>query len=563
VVEDFERCYRAVQSRDRRFDGWFYVAVTTTGIYCRPSCPAVTPKRPLVSFYPSAAACQADGYRACRRCRPDATPGSPEWNGRADVVARAMRLIADGVVDREGVAGLARLLGYSARHLHRQLSAELGAGPIALARSQRAHTARLLLETTDLPCGDVAFAAGFSSIRQFNDTIAAIFELTPSGLRRSRPRASRPAARGSPGEIRLRLPFRAPMATSDLFLFLAARAVAGVEQWDGRRYLRTMSLPSGAGVIALAEGGDHVDCRLWLSDLRDLATAVQRARRLLDLDADPVAVAEQLGADPLLAAGVEAAPGRRIPGTVDGAELALRAVLGQQVTVAAGCRLASHLAARCGRELAATNPGVLGTWASVGVEEAGAGAGRSSAGGRGGRPVPVSAGGGRSQGRGAPATVRRGGRPVPASASGGGRDTDPVTALRQSAPAPTRLFPDPSDIAGLDPATLGMPLARGRALVGLAAALAEGRIVIDPGVDRALLERQLIAQPGVGPWTAAYIALRGLGDPDAFLAEDLGVRRALAAAGAPSSPAAARRRAERWRPWRGYALQYLWAEPAG
>jgi AraC family transcriptional regulator of adaptative response / DNA-3-methyladenine glycosylase II len=493
VVDDFERCWRAVHSRDRRFDGWFYTAVATTGIYCRPSCPAVTPKRVNVAFYPTAAACQAAGFRACRRCRPDASPGSPQWNSRADVVGRAMRLIADGVVDRDGVAGLARALGYSPRHLHRQLADELGAGPIALARAQRAHTARLLLETTDLDCTDIAFAAGFGSVRQFNDTVAAVFGMAPTNLRRTRPRDSRPATPGGPslGEIRLRLPYRAPLAAGELFAFLGARAVAGVERWDGQEYRRTVALPHGGAVMALAEGPDHVVCRLWLADLRDLAAAVERARRLLDLDADPVAVADQLGEDPLLAAAVAAVPGRRIPGSVDGAELALRAVLGQQVTVAGGRRLASQLTARWGRNLADL----------------------------------------------------------------GGVATPPG----RGDPSPARLFPQPSAIAALDPSTLGMPRARGRALVTLAGALADGRLVLDAGADREEVARQLTALPGIGPWTVAYVALRALGDPDAFLASDLGVRRALTGAGLPAGPGAAARRAERWRPWRGYALQYLWA----
>ncbi len=507
MVDDFERCYRALQSRDPRFDGWFYTAVTTTGIYCRPSCPAMTPKRANVCFYPSAAACQAGGFRACRRCRPDATPGSPQWNARADVVGRAMRLIADGLVDREGVAGLARTLGYSPRHLHRQLVAELGAGPIALARSQRAHTARLLIETTALSCSDIAFAAGFGSIRQFNDTVAAVFAMSPMALRRSCPKALRPSPGASLGEIRLRLPFRPPCFASGVFDFLGKRAVEGVEHWDGRVYRRTLSLPFGPAVMALSEGRQpgpagpggrqqgsaHIDCRLWLSDLRDLGSAVQRARRLLDLDADPDAVTEHLGADPLLASAVAAQPGRRIPGSVDGAELAVRAVLGQQVSVAAGRRLACRMTEQWGSSVVAAS--------SLHSAEA---------------PAAVTA----------------------------------------------RLFPPPSVIAALDPSTLAMPAARGRALVGLAAALAEGRIVLDPGADRGEAERQLVTQPGIGPWTAAYIALRGLGDPDAFLANDLGVRRALSRAGVASGPADARRRAERWRPWRGYALMHLWAGTA-
>src|SRR4051812_33182013 len=208
---DFERCYRAVDSRDQRFDGWFYTAVRTTGIYCRPSCPAVTPKRENVEFHPSAAAAQRAGFRACRRCRPDAAPGSPEWDVRADVVGRAMRLIGDGVVDREGVPGLASRLGYTERHLHRMLTAELGAGPLALARAQRAQTARILIETTALGLAEIAFAAGFGSVRQFNDTIQEVFGQPPSALR-----ARRPAVATGAGTIQLRLAYRAPLHAPSL-----------------------------------------------------------------------------------------------------------------------------------------------------------------------------------------------------------------------------------------------------------------------------------------------------------------------------------------------------------
>src|SRR5919106_1673027 len=243
VIEDFEQCYRAVRSKDARFDGWFVTAVTSTGIYCRPSCPAITPKRANVRFLRSAAAAQRAGFRACKRCRPDASPGSPEWNQRADVVARAMRLIADGVVDRDGVAGLAQRLGYTERHLHRLLSAEVGAGPLALARARRAHTARLLIESTDLPITEVAFAAGFTSIRQFNDTIRGVFAVTPRELRRVRGVRDETAR----GEIPLRLPFRTPIDTNGMLRFLGTRAVAGVETFDGETYRRTLRLPHGAG----------------------------------------------------------------------------------------------------------------------------------------------------------------------------------------------------------------------------------------------------------------------------------------------------------------------------
>jgi AraC family transcriptional regulator of adaptative response / DNA-3-methyladenine glycosylase II len=477
VLADEQTRYRAVQSRDERFDGWFVAAVTSTGIYCRPSCPATTPRRDNVRFYPSAAAAQQAGFRACKRCRPDATPGSPEWNLRADLVGRAMRLISDGVVDREGVTGLASRLGYSERHLHRQLVAEVGAGPVAVARAQRAQTARVLLETTGLPITEVAFAAGFASVRQFNDTIRTVFAVTPTQLRRSR----RGPAERTAGAIVLRLPYRAPMDLDALLRFLGARAVPGVEDFHAGVYTRSLRLPHGPGTVALAAGTGagtpHVRCELRLTDLRDLSAAVQRSRRLLDLDADPTAVQAALGADPLLAPLVRKAPGLRVPGHVDGAEMAVRAVVGQQVSVAAATRLATHLTEAYGEAL----------------------------------PVP--------HGR------------------------------------VTRLFPTPQ---ALRAAQLGMPAARLRALRAVAGALADGVVDLHPGADRAEAERALLALPGIGPWTASYLALRSLRDPDVFLPTDVGVRHALDRLGVPSEPASAAARAESWRPWRSYGLLQLW-----
>ncbi len=481
VLTDVDLYYRAVQSRDSRFDGWFYTAVTSTGIYCRPSCPAVTPKRSNVRFFPSAAAAQAAGFRACKRCRPDATPGSPDWNVRADLVGRAMRLIGDGVVDREGVSGLARRLGFSERHLHRQLVAEVGAGPIAVARAQRAQTARVLLETTDLPITDVAFAAGFASVRQFNDTVREVFAVTPSELRRAGQPV--PAGTPSPGTIIVRLPFRRPIDLGATFEFLAARAVPGVEEFADGAFRRTLALPHGTGVAELSAGppdAGYLRCVLRLSDVRDLPAATQRCRRLLDLDADPQAVAEALGADPVLGPLVAASPGRRVPGHVDGAELAVRAVLGQQVSVPAARTLAARLVLRYGA------------------------------------PLPT-----------------------------------PTGSL-------THLFPMPAALAETDLADLGMPGSRRRALGALAAALAGGQLAVDPGADRAELHARLLDLPGIGPWTASYIGLRALGDPDVFLPTDIGVRHALTRLGLPADPDAAATLAKRWRPWRSYALFHLW-----
>ncbi|MEV8546644.1 AlkA N-terminal domain-containing protein [Streptomyces sp. NPDC051572] len=345
---DEDTRYEAVRSRDARFDGEFFFGVATTGIYCRPSCPAVTPKRRNVRFFATAAAAQGSGFRACRRCRPDAVPGSAEWNARADVVGRAMRLIGDGVVDREGVAGLAVRLGYSARQVQRQLTAELGAGPVALARAQRAHTARVLVQTTDLPITEIAFASGFASVRQFNDTIRAVYASTPSELRTARtPHAPKAPAKGTgpSAGIPLRLAHRGPYQSAAAFDLLAREAVPGIEEITGtpgrRTYRRTLRLPYGTGIAAVderpgalrtappAHPGGWLDARLHLTDHRDLTTAVQRLRRLFDLDADPYAVDERLGADPRLAPLVTARPGLRSPGTADPEELAVRALAGR------------------------------------------------------------------------------------------------------------------------------------------------------------------------------------------------------------------------------------------
>ncbi|MBH1938422.1 helix-turn-helix domain-containing protein [Streptomyces sp. AV19] len=476
TTPDDDLRYEAVSSRDARFDGTFFFAVATTGIYCRPSCPAVTPKRRNVRFYPSAAAAQGAGFRACRRCRPDAVPGSAEWNIRADLVGRAMRLIGDGVVDREGVQGLADRLGYSTRQVHRQLTEELGAGPVALARAQRAHTARVLLQTTDLPVTETAFAAGFASVRQFNDTIRAVYAQTPTALRGA-PRATGGSA---PSGVPLRLAHRGPYAAREVFDFLGRRAIEGVEEMTGvpgaRTYRRTLRLPYGTGIAEVQEphraDAGWLACRLHLTDLRDLAAAVQRVRRLFDLDADPDAVAERLGADPALRPLVAARPGLRSPGAADADELAVRAVLGQQVSVAAAGRLGARLVAAHGTPLAAPD-GTL-----------------------------------------------------------------------------THLFPEPAALA--DAEFDGMPEARRDTLRTVAGALADGTVRLDPGADRDATEQRLLALRGVGPWTAGYIRMRALGDPDVFLPGDAGARRALTALGAEPEDADA------WRPWRSYALHHLW-----
>lgn len=475
--------YQAVCSRDRRFDGIFYTGVRTTGIYCRPSCPAVTPKRQNVDFYLSPAAAQQAGFRACRRCLPDATPGSPEWDLVADTGSRAMRLIADGVVEREGVDGLAERLGYSSRQVNRLVTAAWGAGPLALARARRAQSARILVEGTDLSMTEIAYAAGFSSIRQFNDTVREVYGATPSELR------GRPASTGAPhGALDLRLAVREPFAAAHLLDYLAVRAVPGVEHAADGHYERTLALPHGSAVIRielLDRPVGIVPARLWLSDLRDLAPAVERTRRLIDADADPIAIDLALSQEPVFASSVATVPGLRVPGHVDGAELAVRAVIGQQISLAAARTHAGRLTQRLGESFSTD-------------------------------------------------------------------DSD--------GPVVDRLFPTAAAIAALEPENLPMPRARGRALIGLMAAISDGRIALDGSRDRSAVRADLVSLPGIGPWTADYVAMRVLGDPDVFLPTDIGVRDGARALGLELPDAIAA--ADRVRPWRSYALMHLWLAAA-
>jgi AraC family transcriptional regulator of adaptative response / DNA-3-methyladenine glycosylase II len=347
----FDERYRAIESRDARFDGQFVTAVRSTGIYCRPSCPARTPKPSNVTFFPTSAAAHEAGYRACKRCLPEAAPGSPAWNLRGDVAGRAMRLIADGVIEREGVPGLASRLGYSPRHLTRVLTAELGAGPLALARAQRAHTARLLLVGTDMSAADVAFSAGFASVRQFNDTVREVFAMTPLELRarRTSRQAQGPGGEATAlGEIDLLLPLRGPFDGAGLFAWMAARAVTDVEQAGAASFSRSLRLPGGPAWFELRQDGERIRLRARLAHLGDLSVLVARARRLFDLDADPIAVDAALAAHPELSASVAAIPGIRVPGAADPHEMLIRAMIGQQITVVAARTALSALAAALG-----------------------------------------------------------------------------------------------------------------------------------------------------------------------------------------------------------------------
>lgn len=492
----FAERYRAMLARDARFDGQFITGVHSTGIYCRPSCPASPPKPANVTFYRTAAAAHEAGLRACKRCLPDAVPGSPEWDLGDDLAARAMRLISDGVVEREGVPGLASRLGYTPRHLTRVLAAELGAGPLALARAHRAQTARELLVSTSMPVADVAFASGFGSIRQFNDTIRAVYERSPLELRATAARrhgsrvstdAAAPATPAEAGVVRLHLPARPPFDAAGAFAWLAARAVAGVEDAGADRFERTLALPTGPALVRLSaaegrNGAVGIDVEARLTALADLAPLVARVRRLFDLDADAVAIDEALSADPALAPSIAATPGIRMPGALDPHELVVRALVGQQVSVASARTALTRLATALGE--------------------------------------PV--------------------------------DLD----------GPRRLFPTPEAIAAEGASVLRGPAARIRTIVDVCARLASGDLVVAPERERHELRADLLAVPGIGPWTAGYLAMRVTREPDELLVSDLALRNGAARLGLPADPRELAAHGAAWAPWRSYASMHLWRAAA-
>jgi AraC family transcriptional regulator, regulatory protein of adaptative response / DNA-3-methyladenine glycosylase II len=480
----FAERYRAMQARDARFDGQFITGVHSTGIYCRPSCPAVAPKPSNVSFYLTAAAAHEAGLRACKRCLPDAVPGSPEWDLRDDLAARAMRLIADGVVEREGVPGLAARLGYTTRHLTRVLTSELGAGPLALSRAHRAQTARELLTSTSLHASDVAFASGFGSIRQFNDTIRAVYERSPLELRAAaRLRRQVPAGVDS-SVVHLRLPARPPFDAPGVFAWLAARALDGVEDAGPAHYARTLRLPSGPAFIRLEAGGDAnaptIEVAARLTTLADLPPLVARVRRLFDLDADAVAIDAALAADPALAPSVAAVPGIRVPGCLDPHELVIRALVGQQVSVRAARTALARLADALGERVA-------------------------------------------------------------------GDESNPHL-----------LFPSAAQIAAGGAEVLRGPAARIRTILDVAGRLADGDLVVAPERERVDLQAELLALPGIGPWTAGYIAMRVTRAPDVLLTGDVALRHGAAALGLPAEAKQLQAYGTRWAPWRSYASMHLW-----
>ena len=473
VALEHDVCYSAVRSRDPRFDGLFFTAVLTTGIYCRTVCPAQTPRSENVVFYATAAAAEAAGFRACRRCKPAEAPGVVTAGSGHDIAARALRLIAAGVADGEaGIGAVAARLGISERHLHRTLVAAVGAGAGTLAGMRRLQAARSLLEQTSMPVTDVALAAGYGSLRQFNDSIRAALGRTPTEVRRRDP--SRLPADGA---VVLRLSVRPPFDGASLLAFLRLRAVPGTEHATATSYATSLPLAHGAGVVELTPAESHVGARLWLDDMRDLAAAVERCRRVLDLDADPQAIAAVLGRDRLLRAAVRQRPGLRVPGAADPGALAVRAVLGQQVSVAGARTIAGRLVARHG------------------------------------------------------------------------------TPLRVPAAGVTHLFPEPEALAGASLEGLGLTTARARTVALLAAAIDRGGIDLDGG-DTDQTSRGLQAIPGIGAWTASYVAMRALHDPDAFPAGDLGLRRAFESLRHDTTPLL--EHAERWRPWRAYAAMHLW-----
>ena len=482
---DFEACRRAFLTRDPRFDGRIFGAVRTTGIYCRPICPARTPKAENMTFYPTAAACQEAGYRPCLRCRPESSPDLGAWRGTSNTVSRALALIEAGALDEEDVDALAGRLGVGERQLRRLFRQHLGASPVAVAQTRRVLLAKQLIQETLLPMGEVALASGFGSVRRFNETFQQLFGRPPGELRRSRAEEASAAA----GGITVRLPYRAPYDWTAMIGFLSARAIPGVETVTAGRYARTLQVDGAVGVVTVSPGaGDFLVAEIRFPKVQALPAVIARIRRVFDLTADPALIGAHLSQDPALAPLVAARPGLRAPGAWDGFELAVRAVLGQQITVVAARALAGKL-----------------------VEAHGA-------------------------------------------------RVDDAFATKLGL---TRAFPTPEQLMGRDIAALGMPRARGAALEALARTVASDPAIFTPRADLESAVAALKALPGVGEWTAQYIALRELREPDAFPQADIGLLRGMAdETGARPTPVELLARSQGWRPWRAYAAQHLWAADA-
>ncbi len=481
---DTERCYRAVVSRDARFDGRFFTGVTSTGIYCRPVCPSRTPRRENTRFFRSAAEAEGEGFRPCLRCRPETAPGSPAWRGTRSTISQSLRLVAAGYLDGHSVEELAGRLGMGPRHLRRLFHLHLGTTPVHVAQVRRLHFARGLLTDSTLPVAEVAFASGFGSLRQFNELFLRAYGQPPAAFRGAARTTGGADGSTVGGWLELRLRYRPPYPWQAVLGYLARRAVPGVEEVRDGAYRRSIAVDGSAGMIEVRPlDGEHgLLLRVSSPVSRGLIRTVERVRRLFDLDADPEEIGAHLGQDPRLSGFLAGLPGVRVPGAWDGFELAVRAVVGQQVSVAAATRLMGGLAARYGEPF----PGIGG----LGAIE--------------------------------------------------------------------RLFPTPERLAGADPADLRTPRARARALLRLAQEVRDGEIVLDGSADAELVKERLKTIPGIGEWTAEYVAMRALGDPDAFPAADLGLLRAAAVEGERLSPSALLRWAEAWRPWRAYAAMALW-----
>jgi AraC family transcriptional regulator, regulatory protein of adaptative response / DNA-3-methyladenine glycosylase II len=473
---DPEIAHRITASIDTRYDARFVVGSVTTGVYCRPSCSTTSPRRENTRFFASGTEARETGLRPCKRCRPDIPAGAKMSDRRGDVARRALRLIEDGLVDREGVRGLARRLGYSERQLHRVLTAELGASAIALARAQRAHAARVLIDSSSLTLTQIAHAAGFGSVRQFNDTMRETFGMPPSQLRaRARRAAPLPA-----NLLRLELPCREPFDGAALVRFLRRHEVPRLEHVRGSSYTRALSLEHGDGVVTLTPQPASVVCELRLDDLRDLTAAIARCRRLFDLEADPATIHAQLRSDATIGSLVDRNPGVRIPGTVDGFELAVRTIIRENTTPENARRTTSALVQHFGRPLEAPSGEV------------------------------------------------------------------------------THTFPGAHVLAEADPDSFAVDAESARTIQALARQVSEGAIGLDAGADLEDAIVTLLAIPGIGPWIASYIAMRALGDPDAFLFGCARVERALARFGVDTAHANAAALADGWRPWRSYAIAQLW-----
>lgn len=473
---------RARQSRDPRFDGRFFVAVKTTGIYCRPICPAVTPKRRNVEFYGTAAAAAEAGFRPCLRCRPEAAPGSPAWNGTSTTVRRGLRLIAGGALDDAGVPALAERLGVTDRHLRRLFQKHVGASPQAIAQTQRLHFAKRLIDDTTLPMSDVALAAGFGSTRRFNDAVKRTWQRSPRELRKLH-------GNGADSEaLRLLLPYRKPYDWPKLAAFFGARAIAGVESVDADVYRRVVPGDSGPGVVEIGDTGSALEVRVHGVAPASLFALAQVLRDVFDTDAPIHEIAAALSPEPLLAAELARTPGIRAPGAWDRFELLVRAILGQQVSVAAATTFAGRIAERYGE-------------------------------------------------------------PLPAALAA-------ATGLKRAFPSAARLMR-----ARLE--TLGIVSARAATIRRVARAMHTGELVLDPSADRETLRSELTSIKGIGAWTAEYVLLRALKDPDAFPAADLGLLKGVTPEGADrATPRQLERQSRAWQPWRAYAALLLWQRAA-